>query len=539
MTKNVLRSEICEILGVEHPICLAGMGAIPGMPRFGKYYTGTSIELVAAVSNAGGFGVLGAACLPPEQIFEASREIKALTSKPFGIDLMFPVVIDTATQDLINKKKADLPESHKDYYAWIDKMKEKYKLPKAEVPDYAKKVWDPDYVRAQFKAALTAEGVVAICSGVGTSQWAVERIHKAGKLSISLIGNVHHAQRVAKMGTDIIVAQGTEAGGHTGKIGTLALVPQVVDAVSPIPVMAAGGIGDGRGLAAALTLGSKGVWVGTAFLASLESSLTDACKQILIDATERSNVITEMFTGKTARVQENPLIEEWLEAGFESLGMPLQMFLVTELCASMEKSGKAELFFLPSGQIAGMIKNVRPAKEIFDDMVSSAVKILKGAELEGITVSCEEIEAMEDRVERIEEVVLAVENQDESIALFEEVFGFRFEQTWTVPIDNMNVKCAKIGETQFHIVASTSPDPNALIPRFIKERGEGLHHIAFKVRDLDDLIRIIRKKGLKLIPENPRTGSNGIRYIFIHPKSASGLLIELIERNNRSKVDNI
>jgi NAD(P)H-dependent flavin oxidoreductase YrpB (nitropropane dioxygenase family) len=338
------------------------------------------------VSNAGGFGVLGAANIPPNKIAEAVKEIKGLTSKPFGIDLMFPSVVDTATQDMINERKRSLPVTHRAYYDWIDKVKKKYNLPKAELPDYVNQIWDPEYVRAQFDAALSAEGVSAICSGVGTSEWAVERIHDAGKIAISLIGNVHQAQRVAKMGTDIIVAQGTEAGGHTGKIGTLALVPQVVDAVSPIPVLAAGGIGDGRGVAAAFCLGALGVWVGTAFLASVESIFPDTCKQTLLDAMDSDTVITDMFTGKTCRVQKNPMVDAWLETGFESLGMPIQIFLMSELMASTENSGRPELFFLPSGQVTGMIKSVRYAKEIFDDMVFGTVRVLKGGELEGVTV---------------------------------------------------------------------------------------------------------------------------------------------------------
>ena len=386
MAKKILRSEICEMLGVEYPILLAGMGALPGMPMTGKYYTGTSVELVAAVSNAGGFGVLGAAQLSPEQIIEAVNDIKALTSKPFGVDLLFPADMDRSTQDVIDEKKANLPKDYKDYYGWMDKMREKYRLLTGEVSDHLKRVFDPDYIRAQFDAALSVEGPTAICSGVGTSKWAVERIHEAGKISVSLVGNVRQAKKVAKLGTDIIVAQGTEAGGHTGKIGTLALVPQVVDAVSPIPVLGAGGIGDGRGVAAAFTLGAKGVWVGTAFLASKETSLTEECLQKIIDVDENGTIITSFFTGKTCRALRHSIADEWEEAGYKSLGMPLQLFSVVELLDSLERSGSAELFVLPSGQISGMINKVRSAREIFDEMVSTAVKMLKGGELDGVTV---------------------------------------------------------------------------------------------------------------------------------------------------------
>ena len=387
MNKNILKSKICEKLGVEYPIFLAGMGALPGMPKIGKYYTGTPVELVAAVSNAGGFGVLGAATMPPEEIVQAIAEIRNLTSKPFGIDLMFPAVIETTTQEMINREKGDLYINHRDYFDWLDNIREKYRLPSVEFPDYVFNLWNPEFVKTQFDIAMGAKEVSAICSGIGTPEWVVQRIHNAGKISISLVGSVHQARRVAEMGTDIIVAQGSEAGGHTGSVGTFTLVPQVVDAVSPIPVLAAGGIGDGRGVAAAFCLGAKGVWVGTAFLISEESILTDAYKQVLLNATDSSTVITDMFTGKRCRVQKNPLVDEWVAAGFKSLGMPLQIIFMSELMASSEKSERAELFFLPSGQVAGMMKSVKSAKKIFDEMVSVAIKILRGTNIEGVTVS--------------------------------------------------------------------------------------------------------------------------------------------------------
>ena len=297
-----------------------------------------------------------------------------------------PVSVDRTTQDAVNEMKKNLPQANKEYFAWMEEIKKKYELPEAAAPKHLEGGLEPDYIKAQFEAAVSLDGPVALCSGVGNSQEAVDRIHKEGKLSIALIGNVHQAKRVAKFGADIIVAQGTEAGGHTGKIGTLALVPQVVDAVAPIPVLAAGGIGDSRGVAASFTLGAKGVWVGTTFLASKETNITDIARQKMIDATEDGTVITEMFTGKTARVIKHPVAKEWTEAGFKTLGMPLQIFSIRDLCEGMEETGKPELFMLPAGQVSGMIDKVRPAKEIFDEMVSGAVEKLKGGQFSGVTI---------------------------------------------------------------------------------------------------------------------------------------------------------
>ena len=137
-------------------------------------------------------------------------------------------------------------------------------------------------------------------------------------------------------------------------------------------------------------------------------------------------------------------------------------------------------------------------------------------------------ETMSSLLENVEEVVLAVNDQEKAVNLFEALFGIQFDRTWTVPVDSMKVKCAMVGDTQFHIVASTKRD--ALIDKFIKERGEGLHHVAFRVKDLDEVISRLRGMGIRLVPEEPRGGGNGGRYIFIHPLSAHGLLIELIER---------
>lgn len=133
---------------------------------------------------------------------------------------------------------------------------------------------------------------------------------------------------------------------------------------------------------------------------------------------------------------------------------------------------------------------------------------------------------MDNIIENVEEVVLAVENQDEVVALFEDLFGIEFKDGWTVPADHMKVRCAKIGDTQFHIVASESPD--AVIAKYIRDRGEGLHHIAFRVANLEQLIKRLKEKGVKLIPEEPREDELR-KYVFIHPKSAHGVLIELME----------
>ena len=144
---------------------------------------------------------------------------------------------------------------------------------------------------------------------------------------------------------------------------------------------------------------------------------------------------------------------------------------------------------------------------------------------------------MAGMITNVEEVVLAVENQDEVVALFEDLFGLEFTDSWTVPMDNMSVKCAHVGSTMFHIVSSITPD--AVIAKFVRDRGEGIHHIAFRVRDMDEMVTHLRAKGVRLVPENPITfGPGGPGYIFVHPKSAHGVMIELISHGKEEDEGN-
>ena len=220
------------------------------------------------------------------------------------------------------------------------------------------------------------EKIPVFAAGLGNPGPWVERLKANGTKVLSLVGNVKNAKRVAASGVDIVVAQGTEAGGHTGRIATFALVPQVVDAVSPVPVVAAGGIGDGRGLAAALALGAIGVWGGTAVLVSNEANQPDVQKERILAAMDEDTRITKLYSGKTMRNITNPLIEAWDSAGIAALPMGLQGLLVGDLLYSVRKAGRPELLMNAAGQVAGLLKESRPAGDILRDMVSGAADIL-------------------------------------------------------------------------------------------------------------------------------------------------------------------
>jgi len=204
---------------------------------------------------------------------------------------------------------------------------------------------------------------------------------------LTLVGNVKSARRAADLGVDLIVAQGTEAGGHTGRIGTLALVPQVVDAIKPVPVLAAGGIGDGRGLVAALALGAVGVWTGTIWLTSHESPVADYVKDRILEATDEDAVISKIYTGKTCRNLNNKYIQRWNQADApktlpmpqQNLYSPMPIMISTEDEKSLslfDKPGLRDWAGCPAGNVIGLIKERKSVKQIMYDMVSQAVEIL-------------------------------------------------------------------------------------------------------------------------------------------------------------------
>jgi nitronate monooxygenase len=220
------------------------------------------------------------------------------------------------------------------------------------------------------------EKIPVFASGLGNPAPWVDRLHANGTKILSLVGNVKNAKRVADAGADVVVAQGTEAGGHTGRIATLALVPQVIDAVSPTPVIAAGGIADGRGIAAALAMGAIGVWCGTVFLVSEEANQPETQKQRILAATEEDTRVTRLYSGKTMRNITNPLIEAWDASGLQALPMGLQGLLIQDLVYSVRQAGREDLLMNAAGQASGMLNRVRPAAEILHDMVAGAAEIL-------------------------------------------------------------------------------------------------------------------------------------------------------------------
>jgi NAD(P)H-dependent flavin oxidoreductase YrpB (nitropropane dioxygenase family) len=314
-----MRSRVTELLGIEHPIVLGGMGS------------GTSPELVTAVSNAGGLGVQGCAGRSPDQIAQLAATIRAGTTRPFGLNLLLFMATEPAIDAVLESRPLVVST------AWP---------------------W-PDFDLAKLFA----------------------RAHSAGANVMHMVSTLDEARRAAEAGADLIVAQGTEGGGHVGVIGTIVLVPQVVRAVAPLPVLAAGGIADGAGLAAALMLGAEGVLLGTRFLATPEAPLPDAYKEAICGSNGHDTLLTELpdviagqvWPGAYARVLRTPFVQEWL--GREGDVRQRRAELLQRVARAREQGDVANGSLL-IGQDAGLIDSVEPAAEVVSRMVREAEAIL-------------------------------------------------------------------------------------------------------------------------------------------------------------------
>jgi enoyl-[acyl-carrier protein] reductase II len=310
----MLRTPVCDLFGIEHPVILAGMGGVSMAP------------LVAAVSNAGGLGVIGAANLSPDDLRAEIRRTRALTAKPFAVDLLAP-------------------------------------LPQMIVP---------------YLPVLYEEEVRIFVAGLAVPERHVAEMKAHGIRIVVMTGKVKHAVRAEAAGADVVAAQGTEAGGHTGEIGTLALVPQVVDAVR-IPVVAAGGIVDGRGLVAALALGAQGAIVGTRFIATPEATAARQYREALVRAEQDDTVRTRAYSGKPLRALKNPYIAEHEADPRRMRPFPEQLLVSTQrnVMAYWNAEADPAATCFPAGQGVGAIRDVRPAADVLRDIVAQAEAILR------------------------------------------------------------------------------------------------------------------------------------------------------------------
>lgn len=384
MGKRILRTKLCDMLGIEYPILSAGMG-----PSLIGEETGAPVELVVAVSEAGGLGVLGGSGYTVDEMREAIRQIRAQTDKPFGVDLLLPkdivmaggVNLDGPDEIPLSELLKKLPKPH---YEWIQKIKAEMGLPEIDVMIRM----NTTHMRPLEAVKVCIEEKIPLfCAGLGNPGFMVEEAHANGIKVLGITGNTKNARRMAESGIDLLVAQGHEAGGHTGRIGTMALLPQAIDAAAPVPVLAAGGIGDGRGLAASLAMGCVGIWVGTRFLATNEGGTLDINKQRILRATDEDTRRSVAYTGKTSRANYNSFHDLWDSSGLEALPFPTQVMISSGLLASFLKADKPEYVSAFAGQISGLINEIKPARQVLEEMVEEAVDILTKKLPENVTAS--------------------------------------------------------------------------------------------------------------------------------------------------------
>jgi NAD(P)H-dependent flavin oxidoreductase YrpB (nitropropane dioxygenase family) len=358
-----MRTKLCDQLGIEFPI----------------FAFTHCRDVVAAVSRAGGFGVLGAVGFSAEQLaIELDWIDDNVGDHPYGVDIVIPgkyegigeLDADKLTQSL----REMVPQGHIDFAKKLLADHGVPELPEGETATGQLLGWTAATAAPQVECALKHEKVRLIANALGTPpEDVVQQVHDSGRLVAALCGSARQARKHADAGIDIIIAQGGEAGGHTGEIGSVVLWPEVIDAVAPIPVLAAGGIGNGRQLASALAMGAEGVWTGSIWLTVAEASSSPAQKDQLLAAKSSDTVRSRSFTGKPARMLKSAWTEAWEQPDNpKPLGMPLQYMVSGECVArgSRYPDQSREVMFNPVGQIVGSMNRVRSSREVIGDLVS-------------------------------------------------------------------------------------------------------------------------------------------------------------------------
>jgi enoyl-[acyl-carrier protein] reductase II len=306
----MLRTRLCDVLNIDYPIIQGGMAWV------------ATAELAAAVSNAGGLGIIGAGNAPGEFVKEQVKKARSLTKRPFGVNVM---LLSPFAEDVMQ--------------------------------------------------VVYEEKVPVITTGAGNPGKYVDKLKDAGIKVLPVVPSVALAKRMERDGVDAVIAEGTESGGHVGELTTMTLVPQVVDAVD-IPVVAAGGIADGRGIVAALALGADGIQMGTRFVASKECTVNQKYKDAIVKAKDRDAVVTGRSTGHPVRVLKNELTREYEKLEKQHVETEILEKLGTGKLKAAAVDGDVKQGSVMSGQIAGMIHDIKPCKQIIDDIMNETDGLL-------------------------------------------------------------------------------------------------------------------------------------------------------------------
>lgn len=331
-----------------------------------------------AITHAGGFGVLGATRHTPEEIEHELAWIRERVGKAkFGVNLVLP---DGMPEDNDRTSiESQLPGAHR---AFVQSIYKKYDVPAATKPgERSRFVRSNEVAGQQLEAILRSDANLLAC-GIGSPIDVIERAKASGKMVLALVGSPKHAKRALLKPIDILVAQGYDAGAHTGTIGTFSLIPQIVDMAGGIPVLAAGGVATGRHIHAAVAMGAQGVWMGTAWLTSAEHQMSELLRRKLLNAGSDDTVISRADSGKTLRQIRSAWSEEWSSPEApKPLKMPLQDILVGDLLGAIDEHDIEPLVHSPAGQSIAYFNEVKTVAEIFADLADQVHRSLEAMEL--------------------------------------------------------------------------------------------------------------------------------------------------------------
>ncbi|MEH3156463.1 MAG: nitronate monooxygenase family protein [Gordonia paraffinivorans] len=357
-----MHTPLCDTLGIEYPI----------------FAFTHCRDVVVAVSKAGGFGVLGAVGYTPEELEVELRWIDDhIGDRPYGVDIVIPSKYEGMDSNLSGDELADMLRSMvpQETLEFGRRLLTDHGVPLAEGDDNSLQLlgWTEATATPQVDIALQHDKVRLIANALGTPPVdMIERIQATGRKVAALCGSPYQARKHADAGVDIIIAQGGEGGGHCGEVGSIVLWPQVVKEVAPIPVLAAGGIGSGQQIAAALALGTQGAWSGSQWLIVEESANTARQQQAYIDASSRDTVRSRSFTGKPCRMLKNDWTEAWEKPeNPDPLGMPLQYMVSGMAVAATHKypDQTVDVAFNPVGQVVGQFRKVEKTSAVIERWV--------------------------------------------------------------------------------------------------------------------------------------------------------------------------
>jgi nitronate monooxygenase len=365
--REVLRTPLCDLLGIEYPVLQSGMGSVAGP------------DLVAEVSRAGGLGILAGLNVPPEELRSRIRQVRERTDRPFGVNLWLHTEL---------RPPADPATIADTRLAAVHSVLNGFRAQLGLPAQAARPGGVPDIISAQIEVILEERPPIFSIGLGDPGPDLTTRCRAQGIKVVSMVATVDDARAVAASGVDVIVAQGSEAGGHrstwvkrpspdAASVGTMALVPQIVDAVD-MPVVAAGGISDGRGLVAALALGAVGILLGTRFVATRESMAPEFWKKSLLEREGDDTTVTDAFSGLWLRSLRNTYTAEYQASGAPVLPPLLQTRAAQDVIEEARRRGEGEYFPMLAGQAVGLVRDLPGAGEVVETIVREARVVLGG-----------------------------------------------------------------------------------------------------------------------------------------------------------------